>query len=157
MNFYNYMLIIQQEAMKAILKKQVNIGYQVDEANNVVFLTDHIGQSAFCIPKRSFVLNSDNMKEMTSLTEMFHAAASGNGIEVTQEIWQANKSRQLRKLHDPENDRDIWINDKFFGYFKGNKAVMYNYFSYKGNYMVSAYDSRSFEVLGISIGQKPKR
>lgn len=158
MNFYNYMLIIQHEAMKAILKKQVNIGYQADEANNVVFLTDHTGQSAFCIPKKNFVLNSDNLKEMITLTEMFHVAATSDyGVEVTQEIWQDNKRRQLRKLHDSENDRDIWINDKFFGYFKGNKAVMYNYFSYKGGYMVSAYDSHSFEVLGISVGQKPKR
>ena len=158
MNFYNYMLIIQQEAMKAIIKKSVNIGYQIDEANKVVFLADPTGQCCFCIPKSLFVLDVSKLREMTSLVDMYHCTiASGHSISVTDEILQQGKSTQYRKLYDPENDLEIWINNKFLGYFKGNKNVMYNYFEYRGSKMIFAYDCKTFEVLGITVRQKPKR
>ena len=160
MNFYNYMLIIQQEAMKAIIKKSINIGYQIDEVNKVVFLADPTGQCCFRIPKSLFVLDVSKLKEMTSLVDMYNSAmANGHSIDVTPEIIQQGKSTQYRKLYDSENDLEIWINNKFLGYFKGNKKVMYNYFDYKGSKIVFAYsfENNACEVLGITVRQKPKR
>ena len=162
MNFYNYMLIIQQEAMKAIIKKSINIGYQIDEVNKVVFLADPTGQCCFRIPKSLFVLDVSKLKEMTSLVDMYHSAmANGHSISVTDEmlILQRGKSTQYRKLYDSENNLEIWINNKFLGYFKGNKKVMYNYFDYKGGRIVFAYsfENNACEVLGIAVQQKPKR
>ena len=154
----NYMLIVQQEVMKAIIKKQINIGYQEDTKNNIVILAEPTGQSCFCIPKSLFVLDTSKLKEKTSLVDMFNASIpGGHSINVTSEILQQGKSTQYRKLYDPENDFEIWINNKFLGYFKNYKNVMYNYFDFKGGKLVFAYDCKTFEVLGITVRQKPKR
>ena len=156
-SFYNYMLIVQQEVLKAVIKKSLNIGYQRDTENKVLFLADPTGQSCFCIPENLFILDTSKLKEMSSLVDMYHTAAiSGHSIKVTADIVQQGKTTQLRKLYDPENNVTIWINNKFLGYFKNNKDVMYNYFEFKNGKLVFAYDSRTFEVLGITTRQRPK-
>lgn len=158
MKFYNYMLVIQQEALKAIVKKGLNIGYHADKENGVVFLTDPAKQSAFCIPQSLFVLDASRLKKATTLADRFNSAAlGGHSIGVTPEIWQSGKSVQLKKLYDPEMNIGIWVDNRFLRYFKNCKNVMYNYFEYRGAYIVFAYDSSTFEVLGITINQVPKR
>ena len=158
MDFYNYMLIIQQEAMKAIIKKQLNIGYQIDSDSGDVYLADSANQSFFLIPKNYFVFDTNKLKAATVYEEIFKSSIqNGHSIGVTPEIMQTGKTTQLRKLHDPENDLDVWINNKFLGYFKNNRTVMYNYFWYGKGKLVFAYDSTNFKVLGITVEQRPKR
>lgn len=154
-NFYNYMLIVQQEALKAIIKKQLNIGYQIG-ADGDVYLADSRGQSAFCISKNNFVLDTARLKEHTSYCEMFIASRlGGKHIEVTGEIQQVTKNGQIRRLHDAENDRDMWINNQFLGYFKNVKSIMYNYFQFRNGTLICAYDSSNFDILGITCCQRP--
>ena len=120
MDFHNYILTVQTEALKTIVKKGVQIGMQADDENRVVLLTDPLKQSAFCIPDRLFLLRAEHMdfKQMSALKEMF---------------------------------------DKFLGYFKGIKGLRYNWFEYRGNKMVMAYLTGSYEILGVTITMKPKR
>ena len=158
MDFYNYMLIIQQEAMKAVIKKQLNIGYQIDSDSGDVYLADPANQSFFLIPKNYFVLDTDKLKQATVYEEIFKASIqNGHSISVMPDIMQTGKTTQLRKLHDPENELDVWVNNKFLGYFKNNKNVMYNYFRYRQAKFVFAYDSSNFKVLGVTVEQRPKR
>lgn len=156
MNFYNYMLIIQQEVLKAYVKKGINnVPYQLNNATGNVLLGDSAGQSAFCIPKSLFMLDTNKLREFESLAGMFDAVfISGHSISVTDEILQTGKSTQLRKLYDPENNIEIRINNKFLGYFKGIKGIGYNYFEYKGSKMICAYNSSTFEVLGVTCRQR---
>lgn len=160
MDFHNYILTVQTEALKTIVKKGVQIGMQADDENRVVLLTDPLKQSAFCIPDRLFLLRAEHMdfEQMSTLKEMFDAAkTNGRNIELTDDMYQANKSIQLRKLRDPENNVELWVNSKFLGYFKGIKGLRYNWFEYRGNKMVMAYLTGSFEILGVTITMKPKR
>lgn len=160
MDFHNYILTVQTEALKTIVKKGVQIGMQADDENRVVLLTDPLKQSAFCIPDRLFLLRAEHMdfKQMSTLKEMFDAAkTNGRNIVQTDDMYQANPSTQLVKMHAPESGIDIWINSKFLGYFKGVKHLRYGYFEYRGNNMICAYEDTNFEVLGVTIPLKPKR
>lgn len=159
MDFYNYMLTIQQEVMKACIKKGDAMRIQEDRTYGNVYIADPTGQSALCVPDRLFVLdiNHPDRRNMPNLVQMFNEAKNSMCIELTNDIFQTNRGTQLVKMRTPESGTEIWINSKFLGYFKGVKHLRYGYFEYRGSHIICAYLDTNFTVLGITIPQKPKR
>lgn len=154
MNYYNYMQIVQVEDLKALIKKRINIGGQTDTETGDTFLTDPSGQSFFRISKQLFMLDTNKLKGMTTLSEMYSKACTArHDIGVTPTMINTSKS-QLTQLYDKENDVTLWINSKFLGYFKGIKGLQYGYFKYRDAYMVCVYDMPN--VLGVTVTHKPK-
>lgn len=159
MNYYNYMLTVQQEAIKWAIKKDIDIRCQEDTTNDVVLITDMKGQAAFTVPRKYFLINTESpaIKTMTTLIDIFTSAKlGGRHIEITNDVFQANPSTQLRKMHSPEDNVDIWINNKFLGYFKGIKHLRYGYFEHRNSKMICAYLDDTFEVLGVAVPMRPK-
>ncbi len=159
MDFYNYMLTIQQEVMKACIKKGEAMRIQKDTTYGYVYIADPTGQSALSVPDRLFVLdiNHPDGRAMPNLVQMFNEAKNSMCIELTNDIFQTNRGTQLVKMRAPESGTEIWINSKFLGYFKGVKHLRYGYFGFRESYIVCAYLDTNFTVLGITIPLKPKR
>ena len=146
MDFYNYMLTIQQEVMKACIKKGEAMRIQKDTTYGYVYIADPTGQSALSVPDRLFVLdiNHPDRRAMPNLVQMFNEAKNSMCIELTNDIFQTNHGTQLVKMRAPESGTEIWINSKFLGYFKGVKHLRYGYFRFRGRVR---HERRSDRVL----------
>ena len=150
MNYYNYMLIVQQEAMKAIVKKDLSIGYGKTEYG--VFLCDPGGHSVFRIADKFFVLDPAKLKEGEQYAKFFESAAMyGVDLVLTDDVKRISPTWTLRKLHAKDDEEKVfWIDEKFLGYFKGIPKLHFGYFTARNTNFLHAKNLEGV-IFGITV------
>lgn len=150
MNFYNYMLTIQQEVMKLYLKRKTEGRYNIDESSGDVIIVTPDCQSMLRVPQRWFMLDKDMLKKY-GMCEMPANTLGCSSLDETQEYVNITPKLQARKFIDPCFSNDpLYAGCKFLGYFKGIKGLNYTRRSTKLGEFLNVTDSNG-ECLGSTL------
>lgn len=152
--FYRYMLTIQQDALKSLIKKQVPILYgTLDSGIKPVVLATPDGISAFIIPNNLFMLNDQRLKDCTQMFSEIINADEKAPIKETQEIMCISQKTQVKKF--VKDNEPVYVNCKFLDCFKGIKGMRYEVAHLRRKIIVYAYDENN-NMLGFTLAQPPK-